>query len=322
MSQRNRVLVLLGLVILIGIMLIAFGPAMRPPENGCSLRAGFDAEFLSRPDGYPGLCAHYGFTFPEEPCQMAPGLMYNAVANGSVDVIDAFATDGRIAAFDLVVLEDDRHFFPPYYAAPLVRGDTLQKYPQLEQVLDMLSGIISDEAMRRLNYEVDEDGLKPRDVARRFLEEKDLLNRNDAPTGDRSGVVRIGSKPFTEQEILGEMMALLIESHTSLQVDRRLNLGGTMLCFNALSSGDIDLYPEYTGTGLVNILKCSASPDPNESYRVVKQAFAERFELVWLKPFGFNNTYTLTMREEHARRLGIQTVSDLGQYLAAPDERR
>ena len=321
MSQHNRLLVLLMFVVLIGVVLVATGPLVHSPGRADALQAGFDAEFLSRPDGYSGLCDHYGFAFPEEPCQMAPGLMYKAVANGSVDVIDAFVTDGRIAAFDLVVLEDDRRFFPPYYAAPLVRGDTLKKYPEIKKVLNLLSDVISDDAMRQLNYEVDEKGAKPGDVARRFLAEKNLLASGDLSTKKRTGMIRIGSKPFTEQEILGEMMALLIESHTSLQVDCRLNLGGTMLCFNALSSGDIDIYPEYTGTGLVNILKRPASPDPDKSYRDVKRAFAAQYDLVWLKPFGFNNTYTLTMRKEHADRLGIQTISDLGKCLEVGDQR-
>ncbi|MBN1589136.1 MAG: hypothetical protein JW888_06455 [Pirellulales bacterium] len=320
MSQRNRLLVILTSVILLGGALVVTGPFVHAPGRADTLRAGFDAEFISRRDGYPGLCAHYGFTFHEDPCQMAPGLMYNAVANGSVDVIDAFATDGRIEVFDLVILEDDRHFFPPYHAAPLVRGVTLKKYPELSRVLNRLSDVISDEAMRTLNRDVDENGAKPRDTARRFLVERNLLDADNLPDEDHAGVVRIGSKPFTEQEILGEMMALLIESHTWLQVERRLNLGGTMLCFNALSSGDIDLYPEYTGTGLVNILKRRANPDPNESYRIAKRAFAERFDLIWLKPFGFNNTYTLTMRREHARRLGVQTISELAQYLTEQDQ--
>ncbi|MBN1589343.1 MAG: hypothetical protein JW888_07495 [Pirellulales bacterium] len=323
MSQRNRLVVLAVAAVLFGAALIALDPIIRP-SNGTptdvngdtpALRAAFDAEFLSRPDGYQGLCKHYGFTFPEEPLQMAPGLMYKAAADGTVDVIDAFATDGRIAAYDLVVLEDDRHFFLPYLAAPVIRRETLKKHPELERVLNLLAGAISDEAMRRLNYEVDENGAKARDVARGFLQEKSLLGSRAAASSDPEAVVRLGSKSFTEQEVLGEMMTLLIESHTSLRVERRLTLGGTMLCFNALRAGDIDLYPEYTGTGLVNILKLPVDSDPSASYQTVQREFAARYDLVWLKPFGFNNTYTLTMRKHQAESLGLRLVSQLVEYL-------
>lgn len=315
MSQRSRLWVLLALVVLTAIVLLVVDPFMRTPEDEHSLRAAFDAEFLARPDGYSGLCRHYGFAFAKEPVQMAPGLMYRAAADGLADVIDAFATDGRIAAFDLVVLEDDRHFFPPYYAAPLMRRDMLEKHPELERVLNLLAGKLSDTVMRKLNCAADENGEKPRDIAHRFLAENGLLKPGGTSHEPPTGVIRIGGKPFTEQEILGEMMALLVESHTSLQVERKLNLGGTMLCFNALRSGDIDMYPEYTGTGLVNILKSEASSDPDASYHTVKKAFSERFDLLWLKPFGFNNTYTLTMRREHARKLGIQCISDVREYV-------
>ena len=246
---------------------------------------------------------------------MDPGLMYRAVADGAVDVIDGFATDGRIPAYDLVVLEDDKRFFPPYYAAPLVRAETLQQYPNIEETLNQLAGKISDQTMQRLNFQVDEKGRKARDVARDFLESQDLIRAGAKPGGGSSGSITIGGKQFTEQEILGEIMATLIECNTDIAVRRRLNLGGTMICFNALKAGDLDLYPEYTGTGLMNILKRGIIRDPDEAYEVVQREFQHNFDLVWLKPFGFNNTYTLTMRRQHAEELGIRRISDLATYL-------
>ncbi|MDY7033071.1 MAG: glycine betaine ABC transporter substrate-binding protein [Thermodesulfobacteriota bacterium] len=126
--------------------------------------------------------------------------------------------------------------------------------------------------------------------------------------------ITIGSKHFTEQEIIAEIMAQMIEMNTDMKVIRKFNLGGTMVCFNALKSGDIDLYAEYTGTGLVNILKRKAQNDPEEVYQVVKETFHEEFGLVWLKPFGFNNTYTLTMRKRHAEKLGIKRISDIALH--------
>ena len=136
----------------------------------------------------------------------------------------------------------------------------------------------------------------------------------------RRADIVVGGKDFTEQEILTEMLALLIEGNTDLTVARKPYLGGTMVCFNALKAGDLDLYAEYTGTGLVNILDREAIADPQESYEVVKKAFAEEYQLVWLKPFGFNNTYTLTLRRKQADELGIETFSDLAEHLQSGKE--
>ena len=135
-----------------------------------------------------------------------------------------------------------------------------------------------------------------------------------------AGEISIGGKDFTEQSLLCEMMAILIEENTDLSVERHSFLGGTMVCFNGLRGGDLDIYPEYTGTGLVNILGQEAIADPDAAYNVVKKQFAKKYDLVWLKPFGFNNTYTLTMRTKQAEELGIQTFSDLGKHLQSGKE--
>jgi len=121
----------------------------------------------------------------------------------------------------------------------------------------------------------------------------------------------IGSKNFTEQLILGELMAQTIEAHTDLTVDRRLNLGGTMICHSALLKGEIDLYPEYTGTALTAILGDSILRDPGQVMRKVRDAYASRFGLTWLLPFGFDNTYVVAVRAGEADRRGWNAVSDL-----------
>ncbi len=169
--------------------------------------------------------------------------------------------------------------------------------------------------MQRLNFAADEKGRKAASIAREFLLSEGLLSPGDKPGEEPTGTITVGSKPFTEQEILAEMMATLVEAKMPLRVRRVLNLGGTKLCFDSLRSGDLDLYAEYTGTGLVSILGRPVVSDPEESYRVVKEAFENDFGLVWLQPFGFNNTYTLTMRRSQAERLGLSTISDLARYL-------
>ena len=138
------------------------------------LRAGLTAEFSERPDGYPGLQDAYGFRFGKA-FDLDPGLMYKAVAQGEVDVICAFATDGRIDAYDLFVLKDDRGFFPRYLPCPVVRKQALEAHPKLRRALETLAGTLPDRAIQRLNFEVDEKGRRAADVAREFLEQKALF---------------------------------------------------------------------------------------------------------------------------------------------------
>lgn len=316
MSSKARIIIVLAVVVVIGLLLFV----LRMGETGEGMLAGFDEEFMVREDGYPGLIEHYDFEFSRAPRQMDPALMYRAAADGAVDVICAFATDGRIPAYDLAVLEDDLQFFPPYYAAPLIRRDTLEEHPELEDILNMLSGTLDDEKMQELNYRADEEKVAAAEVAMEFLRETGIIGPDDEPGDGSAGRIAIGSKHFTEQEILGEMLAALIEHKSDIQVRRRLNLGGTMVCFQALTAGDLDLYAEYTGTGLVNILDMDVIEDPDEAFNVVKEEFADQYDLVWLEPFGFNNTYTLTMRRDHAEELGISTISDLAEYVRTQEE--
>ena len=138
------------------------------------LRAGFGHEFIERDDGLPGLTRAYGIHFGSvQPMLQAPN--YQAAAAGAVDVIDAYTTDGRLLVYDLVVLEDDLGFFPPYEAAPLVRGDTLARYPQVGAVLGLLGQAIDERRMRSVNLRLQEQHEAIEVVAYDLLRELDLL---------------------------------------------------------------------------------------------------------------------------------------------------
>jgi len=143
-------------------------------EKASELRAGFTSEFLERPDGYPGFREKYGFSLGAVR-DMGPELMYQAVAQGEVDVICAFATDGRIPAYDLKALADDRKYFPPYHAAPVVRQDVLSEFPSIGRVLGQLAGTLDNATMQELNYDVDEKQRDPAAVARDFLRSRGLI---------------------------------------------------------------------------------------------------------------------------------------------------
>ncbi|WP_304509054.1 ABC transporter substrate-binding protein [Anaerotignum sp.] len=123
--------------------------------------------------------------------------------------------------------------------------------------------------------------------------------------------VAIGSKDFSENIVLGEMLAQLIENKTDLKVERKLNMGGTFINFEAIKKGDIDIYAEYTGTGLVAELKMDVISDPDETYKVVSEEFDKQFDIKWMKPFGFNNTYATAVTREVADQYGLVKSSDL-----------
>jgi osmoprotectant transport system substrate-binding protein len=133
------------------------------------LRLGVGYEFLERPDGYPGLAAKYGFKFAETPRVMDLGLLYRALQNNQVDIVAGSNTDGLIAALDLVVLEDDRHYFPPYDAVPIVRRATLDRHLEVVAALQKLSGRITADDMRRMNYAVDGEKKDAAAVVKDFL---------------------------------------------------------------------------------------------------------------------------------------------------------
>ena len=138
-------------------------------------RAGFGYEFMERPDGYAGLAAAYGLRFAAAPRIMDLGLLAPALKDHQIDIAAGNATDGLILAFDLSVLEDDRHYFPPYEAVAVIRQQTLQQHPEVSQAIVALGGKISDQEMQKLNYALDGQRRDPKDVAREFLQSKGLI---------------------------------------------------------------------------------------------------------------------------------------------------
>ena len=137
-------------------------------------RLGVGYEFEQRPDGLPGLSAAYGLKFDGAPRTMDLGLLYRALEAHQVDMIAANSTDGPIEALGLTVLEDDRHYFPPYQAVPLVRDEALQRWPQMQTALDALAGKITAEEMRAMNEAVDGEHRDPAEVVREFRGRKGL----------------------------------------------------------------------------------------------------------------------------------------------------
>jgi glycine betaine/choline ABC-type transport system substrate-binding protein len=131
---------------------------------------------------------------------------------------------------------------------------------------------------------------------------------------ERPNTIVIGSKNFTEQIIVAELVAQHLEAQTELRVERRFNLGSTLICHQALRTGAIDVYVEYTGTALTVLLDEEPVQDPDEVYHRVKEEYARRFNLAWMPALGFNNTFAIIVRGEDARQLNLETISDLAPH--------
>lgn len=278
--------------------------------------AGFTPEFMGRTDGYLGLKQKYGMRV--RTVVISDAVMYKAAYEKKLDLISGYSTDGRLKAYDLLSLQDDKDIFPPYYAAPIVRAEVLQRYPELENALNLLSGRIKDSIMTELNYRADYLHELPDKIAKDFLTANGLYKE---PRNGKKGTIRIGSKIFGEQYILINMYSMLIKGYTDLDVETKTGLGGTKICFDAMTNKQIDIYPEYTGTGLLVLLQADTQTvnklitDKNAVYDYVKDNFMRRYSIKWLKPIGFNNAYALMMRKQQAVQLGIRTISELKAYI-------
>jgi osmoprotectant transport system permease protein len=305
-----------GLYALPVLLLVLSSFYLLPSVYGTALVAGFTPEFMGRKDGNLGLKAVYGLNM--RTVVISDMVMYKAAYEKELDVISGSSTDGRVRAYDLMVLRDDKHIFPPYFAAPIVRQETLDKYPELTDVLNKLSGIINDSIMTELNYQVDFQKKDPAAVAHDFL----VANHLWQPQKKGSkGSILIGAKIFGDGYILANMYKMLVNGYTDIEAITKTGLGGTKICFEALTNGQIDLYPEYTGTGLLVLLQASQpvidslGGDNQKVYDYVADEFTKRFHIKWLSPIGFNNTYALMMRRQQAVSLNITSISDLKNYL-------
>lgn len=279
------------------------------------LKAGFTPEFMGRQDGDLGLRSVYGLN--ANPKVVNDAVMYKAAFEKDLDLISGYSTDGRIKAFDLYVLDDDKKIFPPYFAAPIIKTKTLQRFPSLEETLNLLSGKFNDAVMTDLNYRSDYLHQTPEKIAKDFLIKTKLfkVSRNG-----NTATVKIGSKIFGEQYILTQIYKMLIEGYTDYKVETKTGLGGTKICFDALINDAIDFYPEYTGTGLLVLLKPTektikeVSQSADMTYQYVDSEFRKQYGIQWLKPLGFNNSYALMMRRKQAEELKIKSISDLKKY--------
>lgn len=314
----------------IKIVLVSFGSLLliylgyqffkrEQPNEGTYIKGGFPSEFIYREDGLKGLFEVYDFEIPY--VEMEIGLLYKALQQHEVDLISGFSTDGRIKAYDLKVLKDDQNYFPPYEAAAMLRNEIVNKYPDILKALNQLSRQIDDSTMTALNYEVDELGRQPAEVAFDYLKSNQFVNDELSKPSKRNVTITIGSKAFTENYILAHLFRYMIEYHTNFRVELKLGFGGTKLLMDAMKNSEIDLYPEYTGTALLLMLEnddqkvSDLFKSPDEVYDYVIKESKEQFDFVWSRPLGFNNTFAMLMRKEQANALEVEKISDLAEIV-------
>lgn len=299
------------------IVFLSIGSMFQSSSDKSRLIAGFNSEFIERSDGFIGLDSLYDL--PIEIREMEIALMYRALYEGEVDVIDGFSTDGRIKEFNLKSLEDDKGYFPPYYAVPLVNGKTLETYPQLIDCFKIIEDQMNDSLMAVLNYEVDGKKRALNDVANEFLKSLSIYANPEAGSSSSPDIV-IGSKAFTENFLLAYIFAQLIENKTNLKTKLQLGFGGTKLVFDALRLQEVDIYLEYTGTAYLVLLNKNPNEienfnDPQNVLSSITSELKRKHDIEVMNPLGFNNTFALMMRKAHADSLQISTISELSDYL-------
>ena len=271
------------------------------------LRFGSIPGFETRADGLKLLKHVYGLKFGKVQT-LENGIKYKALMDGKVDAVYGFETDGQIARNDLVVLHDDKAAWPPYHAAPIVGGGFAAKAgPAFGPTMDAVTRLLDAKTMRRLNDAVDHDKREPADVAKEFLHEHGLDAKGPRPK------VRVASKDFTEQYLLGELYAQALEAR-GYPVERRLGLGATAVADGALRRGQVDMYPEYTGTMWTAVLKKSVKPGtPASAFASgVKKPYAKRGMTV-MGATPFSNGYAMVVTKQTADRYHLKTLSDVAK---------
>ncbi len=287
-----------------------------------ALVAGFNAEFMNREDGWPGLQEAYGLELATVELEIT--LMYEALKNNEVDVIAGFTTDGRIDTYDLKVLEDDRGYFPPYYAVPIVNQSSLEQFPLIKAPLLALEGKISEKLIAGLNLMVDSQLLTIAEAADSLLSYFKIPARHTTTRNGKKLVV--GSKAFTENYILATFLSRYLEKTTPYSTDLKLGFGGTKLLFDALREGSIAVYPEYTGTAWLVFAKPSPQQietlkyAPDRIFHEANKVLTTQFGVVMFPSIGFNNTTALMMKNDKAKSLNINTITDLKNYLTSLED--
>lgn len=310
---NKQLLIILVLMILLGGLFLS--GCAEDTDEGLTLAT--PAEWLEREDGLEAFQAHYDFTWPEEDIMVVElGLGYETVGTGEADVGTGDATEGRLEKYDLRVLEDDQDFFPAYNPAPVVREEILEAHPEIEDIMKALSERYTLDTLIELNRQVTIEEKQPENVAREFLKEEGLIDEDAEADEEQDGPpIVVSSKTFAEALTMGAMTVQILEDR-GYQVVDETGLGEVAIIREALEAGEIDLYWEYTGTGLFNIKgHDEVIADPERCYQVIKEWDQAENDIIWLDYAPANNTFVIFISEEVYQEYGFTTLSELTEYV-------
>ena len=276
---------------------------------------------MDEEDGLEAFQEKYDFEF-DMVHEMEVGLTHEALRAEDVDAAQGFPTDGIIEKMDLYPLEDDQDFFPVNHYAPLVKEEVLERYPIVEEVMGKVARELDNESMRELNYLVDIKEKDPSQVARGWLEEKELLIEGpqegmvpeEPPSDDpvKRGPVIVGSVEFVEQQILGKISAEVLKN-INIPVEKVIPLGPSEVARGAIKEGDIHLYWENPATVWEEFYHQEEPLPGKEAYEKVAEKDMQD-GLIWLEPASYEHTKAILIRQEYAEEYDINTISQFVRW--------
>lgn len=208
------------------------------------LRYGFSNEFTQREDGFSGINKAYGLGL-NEPRGLDHGLAYKALADGTIDITDAYSTDGKLSTFGFQLLEDDRNFFPPYYAFPLIREETIARFPELQKALKTLEDQLDEEAMRALNFRYEVNGEDLSTIAFEFLNEKGIAN--ERPKAQRMHPVVKQTIDHLKLTLLATLIAVLLAVPLGIAIIGKMRLANVVMA----TTGAVQTIPSLALLGFM-----------------------------------------------------------------------
>jgi osmoprotectant transport system permease protein len=240
-------------------------------------------------------------------------LSFAAVTSGSIDINECYTTDPSIVVDNFVLLTDTKNAFPPYNPAPIIRDSTLQKSSDIATTLNALESKLNTAEQTGLIKQVSVDHQTVPSVAQAFLQSQGLLSN---PSTAGAGIkLTIGSKNDPDGQLLAEMYSLLL-ANQGFNVTTKLALGQTTVLDAAIKSGAVDIYPEFTGTGL-SLGKLPNTTDPMTAYNEVKSYYEQQFHITWLDAaFGLNDSYGYCTSKANASKFHLSSIGDLAKPLS------
>jgi osmoprotectant transport system permease protein len=305
----------LGVVMLLAVLTIAgcggggSGSTSGSQETSSTLRLGLQQDAVSI---YTPVDTAYGLKWKSKTF-ISESLSFAAVTSGNIDINECYTTDPSIVVDNFVLLTDPKNAFPPYNPAPIIRDSTLAKSSDIQTTLNGLESHLTTASQTALIQQVSLNHQDVPTVARNFLQQQGLLS---SPSTTGAGIsLTIGSKNDPDGQLLAEMYSLLL-ANQGFNVTTKLALGQTPVLSAAIKSGQIDIYPEFTGTGL-SIGNLPNTTDPQQAYSEVKTYYEQQFHITWLAAaFGLNDSYGYCTSKANASKYHLTSIGDLAKSLS------